>query len=393
MGKAGLAANCKFKVHHPILARSVAELTTSDEFWQFITQTMSAAATALRCGRASLFLFDEEIGQLRLALVIEDGRASLSGAPELLAPFPAEELGLWKVLSVSRKPSWQRLPRDAVRDQPWLSGGSPALEKVLGIPLNIASRLIGLWCFGFTKEQSPASEQVELAASLSAQAALAIQFLKINEQVLEIKKLRRSLAAVRKAHEGLAQYLATVSLYLAAAESQVAKNPGIAANAVQKAQELSQHGMKLAANTNVILGAGRNQPKNLAAALRVIAQESQDDSSTAIQFLEYGRPFPALTPEVIKALAEIMREAIHNGIRHGKANRIIVTLSWYVEKLSLHIVDNGSGFDLREAKWADQGYGMSGMHEQVRRIRGRLEVTSAPGQGTELRCVIPIVNI
>jgi nitrate/nitrite-specific signal transduction histidine kinase len=385
---------------NPLISpRSVAELATSGELWQFVTQTISAAATVLKSSRASLFLFDEESGQLRLALVVENGSAlDLFGDlrwQELLSPFPAEQLELWKQISRGPKPSWQALGEHGHAWRPWLKPGADRSEKemVLGMPLSVVSQLIGLCCFTFEAGSNLENEQLALAGTLSGQAALAIQFLKLSDQGIQLQKMRQDLVTIKKNHEQLAQCLATISLYLAAAETQVTKRPSIAAHAVLKAQELSQQGMKLARDTNVALGPEWRVSENLSDILRAIIRESEEDSLVAIQFLEYGRPFTSVPWEVIKTLAEIVREALDNGVKHGRADRIVITLSWCVEKLSLHISDNGRGFDLRQVEQADEGYGISGMRDRVDRIRGQLEVNSVPNRGTELHCIIPIVNL
>jgi signal transduction histidine kinase len=55
-------------------------------------------------------------------------------------------------------------------------------------------------------------------------------------------------------------------------------------------------------------------------------------------------------------------------------------------ELQLQVIDDGAGFDPADAR----GSGLGGMRERLRLHDGRLELRSAPGQGTRLRAVVPI---
>ena len=55
-------------------------------------------------------------------------------------------------------------------------------------------------------------------------------------------------------------------------------------------------------------------------------------------------------------------------------------------ELELSICDDGCGFDPAAPH---TGFGLTGMAERVELAGGRLEITSAPGEGTALRAVLP----
>jgi signal transduction histidine kinase len=50
--------------------------------------------------------------------------------------------------------------------------------------------------------------------------------------------------------------------------------------------------------------------------------------------------------------------------------------------LRVVIRDDGLGFDLDEALARPGCFGLAGMHERAKRMGGRLELTSQPGEGT-----------
>jgi protein-histidine pros-kinase len=52
------------------------------------------------------------------------------------------------------------------------------------------------------------------------------------------------------------------------------------------------------------------------------------------------------------------------------------------------VSDDGCGFDL--ATTARGGHGVSGMRHRAQMFGGRLEIKSAPEQGTQVRAYIPL---
>jgi signal transduction histidine kinase len=77
----------------------------------------------------------------------------------------------------------------------------------------------------------------------------------------------------------------------------------------------------------------------------------------------------------------IYREALHNIIKYAHASEVSISLEQSNGALSLHIKDNGVGFD--EAT-IERGNGLKNMRDRATRIGGKLEITSKPGKGTTL---------
>ncbi|MFL5892989.1 MAG: sensor histidine kinase [Solirubrobacterales bacterium] len=97
-------------------------------------------------------------------------------------------------------------------------------------------------------------------------------------------------------------------------------------------------------------------------------------------------------PDVRDALLRITSEAISNSMRHGGASHILVHLS-APDHLQLTIEDDGRGLDLAAIPAAEPGsgigFGLASMRERVRRLGGRLELSSAGTRGARLEVVVP----
>jgi len=85
----------------------------------------------------------------------------------------------------------------------------------------------------------------------------------------------------------------------------------------------------------------------------------------------------------------ILQESLTNVARYAAAGQVTVTLGCDGDKLGLEIRDNGQGFDM-VAVASRHSLGLLGMRERAIALGGRLDVISAPGQGTMVGVTIPL---
>jgi signal transduction histidine kinase len=97
---------------------------------------------------------------------------------------------------------------------------------------------------------------------------------------------------------------------------------------------------------------------------------------------------PTIAPDVALCVYRITQEALHNVTKHSGAKRASVQLSASDNNLVLKIADSGKGFDIGRS--STKGLGLVNIRDRVNFLRGRLEIQSAPGAGTQLMTQIPI---
>jgi signal transduction histidine kinase len=90
-------------------------------------------------------------------------------------------------------------------------------------------------------------------------------------------------------------------------------------------------------------------------------------------------------------LFRVTQEALTNVTRHAETNKAVVHLCYAPEKVTLGVLDSGKGFDPMEPLRPPRGWGLEGMRERVEAVGGRLILHSAPGRGTTVQVVIPLV--
>ena len=83
----------------------------------------------------------------------------------------------------------------------------------------------------------------------------------------------------------------------------------------------------------------------------------------------------------------IGQEALTNTLKYADAKNFRAHLSCNVKGVQLELSDDGAGFDFNDR---DGGLGLTGMRERVEQMDGDLQITSAPGQGTNVVVVLPV---
>jgi PAS domain S-box-containing protein len=86
-------------------------------------------------------------------------------------------------------------------------------------------------------------------------------------------------------------------------------------------------------------------------------------------------------------LLRILQEALANVRRHSAATIVEVGLRTDDQAILLEVSDDGRGFDPGSAR---AGIGLSAMRERVEELGGEIEVSSRPGEGTEVTVRIPL---
>jgi signal transduction histidine kinase len=88
------------------------------------------------------------------------------------------------------------------------------------------------------------------------------------------------------------------------------------------------------------------------------------------------------------ALLLVTKEALSNAARHSAASEIWLRISLHDAFLTVTLEDNGHGFD-SNARNGNRN-GLSNIKDRMRDLGGRVEIQSAPGQGTRVELKLPL---
>jgi PAS domain S-box-containing protein len=120
--------------------------------------------------------------------------------------------------------------------------------------------------------------------------------------------------------------------------------------------------------------------KSLGELLHQLADAMMSRTQTSIALAVRGER--ELPDEVQVALYRIAQEALNNVVKHAQASHAAMELYNEPERVTLHVRDDGRGFDPNEAKTGRMGLGI--MRERAEGIGAQVTLQSQPGEGTEI---------
>jgi signal transduction histidine kinase len=97
------------------------------------------------------------------------------------------------------------------------------------------------------------------------------------------------------------------------------------------------------------------------------------------------------TDERVGALVAAGREALVNAARHAGVQTVSLYAEVEPDQVSVFVRDRGKGFDPDTVE--DHRHGVRGsIIGRMKRHGGRAEIRSEPGEGTEVRLILPITG-
>ena len=270
----------------------------------------------------------------------------------------------------------------------------PDNEKTIPCPwahlvltLSVEGRHVGLFLLGRRDpDDNYAATEIPTLQALADQTALALVNIEQAERLhalyqadIERQETERNRLAF-ELHDGVLGQLAMLSMNMG--EGPASEQFLIAyQTTVQRIRE-------------IIIGL---RPAMLDFSLPSALQELADENSEHIT----GNPKIELnllpsqarySPEVELHLYRIVQQACQNAIQHAEAGLICIHGQFEPDKVELLVEDDGKGFTIDEGphlSWllANHHYGLATMHERAALIGACIQISSSPGQGTQIRLV------
>ena len=105
-----------------------------------------------------------------------------------------------------------------------------------------------------------------------------------------------------------------------------------------------------------------------------------------------------LEPAQVETLHRAAQSLVANVQRHAEAQRCVLTLAWWPDRVSLDVVDDGRGFDpaavgtpaVAPADGTGGGEGLRLLRSRLERAGGTVAIDSTPGEGTAVGLTLPL---
>ena len=102
---------------------------------------------------------------------------------------------------------------------------------------------------------------------------------------------------------------------------------------------------------------------------------------------EFWEKLPPVSHDVELVIYRIAQESLTNVVRHANAATATVSLGSDTGKLILSVKDDGEGMPVAAPRGTA---GIAGMRERALLVGAQLSIESRPGEGTEVRLVVPL---
>ena len=130
------------------------------------------------------------------------------------------------------------------------------------------------------------------------------------------------------------------------------------------------------------------QHLGLVAAARSFCKEISEQHDIHIELVHHEVP-RSLPSDIALCFYRIIQEALRNVIKHSDAKSARIEITKMESELSLHISDNGIGFD-PESDRTRHGLGLLSMRERLRQVDGTISFMRIEPTGTRINVRIPI---
>ncbi len=264
-----------------------------------------------------------------------------------------------------------------------------------GFPIQLIRTIMAvLITYGLIRATQSMEEERKTELFLAQQARL-----KALEQQEEIRReLLRHVVQVqederariaRELHDETSQILSAFMLELATLRELTKRKPQVK-NIVDKLQELSRQ-MSQGLYTMVHdLRPAQLDDLGLVPAIKSLLDSECCPKGLQVNFDVTGKQ-RRLDSLIETVLFRVTQEALANVTRHADTNKACVRLDYAPDAITLGVLDSGKGFDPNEPLRPPRGWGLEGMRERVESVGGQLVLYSAPGRGTTVEVVIPLV--
>ena len=210
---------------------------------------------------------------------------------------------------------------------------------------------------------------------------------RILKRLGRLKVAERTRLAV-ELHDSLSQSLAGLACQIAAASDAVRDAPAAVEGKLATADRM--------------LRSCRTELRQCLFDLRSDTLNDPDFGNAVRRTIEHLTPFADVTmrlniprarldDSIAHAALSIIRELVTNAIRHATADSVRIAGTVDNDLLRFSVRDDGCGFDPSLCEGVANGhFGLNGIRERIKSLRGSFDLRSTPGKGTRAVITLPL---
>jgi two-component system, NarL family, sensor kinase len=260
------------------------------------------------------------------------------------------------------------------------AGDTAGLTHHATVPLRAGKERVGILNVGSPNKTHFSKEELALLEAVAFQIGAALKRIKLTQREQETALISERNRLARDLHDSVNQLLFSLSLTARAGKE------------LTEADDVKQTFSYIQDLAQEALGEMRGliwqlKPQGLESGI-VSALTGYADmlGLTVTANVDGVSSIPGMVEET---LWRIGQEALGNCKRHSQTSQVSIFLKIGSESVTMKIQDQGCGF-LYDEQLELPSFGLKNMKERTKSLKGKFELTSKLGQGTEIKVIIPI---
>jgi signal transduction histidine kinase len=284
-----------------------------------------------------------------------------------------------------------RIP--SIADHPDSSGfppNHPPMTSFLGVPVTARGVAIGnLYLTDKNGAREFSATDQRLVELFARHAGIAIDNARLHAQAGRLAIAEERDRIGRDLHDGIIQSLYAVALSLEDVPELMGESPAEANARVDGAIESINLAIRDIRNFIYGLRPEAVDGTQVLAGLAALAEEVRHGGLVDVETELQADADPGLDEAAGGEILNLVREALSNAVRHGRAAQILLSLTLLDGVPTLVVSDDGVGFDVSR----DPGpghHGLANMAARAAAVGGRFEIRSTPGSGSRVIVELPM---
>lgn len=210
-----------------------------------------------------------------------------------------------------------------------------------------------------------------------------------NQKIEELTIVNERKRIARDLHDTLAQGLAGLIMKLEAIDIHLQNNNN------ERARKIIQDSMYQARtalkDAREAIGDLRSvSMKEVNFVSEVEREIAKFTAATSMKVNKSFEPLPSLSTNIKKHGLYVISECLMNIAKHAKATQVNISIWIEEEELFIDIQDDGVGFHTDTIGKKIGHYGLIGLNERTRILKGEIKIISAKGEGTRILVNFPL---
>lgn len=201
------------------------------------------------------------------------------------------------------------------------------------------------------------------------------------EEIIVLKERNRIAGEI---HDTVGHILTTVTIQLEASKRLIKKDPDLALEKLNSAQQQVKTGLSDIRKSVRALKDGEHL-LDFVDILKTFVEEVKKNNDLDIEYNLSSTP--KLDKKIENIIYRALQEGITNGIRHGKSKKFKVKLYYENNTIQFILQDWGQGFEQFKP-----GFGINNMKSKVEDVGGKFNIESKINTGVTIKIEIPIVE-